>query len=44
MARLAASGLPAQSRKPRALILAPTRELVGQIHEALKPLAKAAGL
>ena len=39
-----ASSLPAQAKKPRALILAPTRELVGQIHEALKPLAKAAGL
>ena len=31
-------------RKPRALILAPTRELVGQIHAALKPMADAAGL
>ncbi|MGH3306745.1 MAG: DEAD/DEAH box helicase, partial [Nocardioides sp.] len=29
---------------PRALILAPTRELVGQIDQALAPLAKAAGL
>ena len=29
---------------PRALILAPTRELVGQIDLALKPLAAAAGL
>jgi superfamily II DNA/RNA helicase len=29
---------------PRALILAPTRELVGQIDAALAPLAKAAGL
>jgi len=44
VARLAASSLPAQSRKPRALILAPTRELVGQIHEALKPLARTHGL
>ena len=42
--RLVSSSLPAQSRKPRALILAPTRELVGQIHEALKPFAKSAGL
>ena len=31
-------------RKPRALILAPTRELVGQIEASLAPLAKAAGL
>jgi len=29
---------------PRALILAPTRELVGQIDAALRPLAEAAGL
>ncbi|GAA1477265.1 DEAD/DEAH box helicase [Nocardioides aestuarii] len=44
VARLDASKMPATSRRPRALVLAPTRELVGQIHEALKPLAKAAGL
>lgn len=44
VARLAASGRRAQARKPRALILAPTRELVTQIHEALRPLAEAAGL
>ena len=31
VARLDASKLPAMPRKPRALILAPTRELVGQI-------------
>ena len=31
-------------KAPRALILAPTRELVGQIEAALIPLAKAAGL
>ncbi|MGZ8744794.1 MAG: DEAD/DEAH box helicase, partial [Nocardioides sp.] len=37
VARLVKSSLPAQAKKPRALILAPTRELVGQIHEALKP-------
>ncbi len=42
--RLTDSGRRASARKPRALILAPTRELVGQIHEALKPLAKSAGL
>ncbi len=44
VARLDAARMPATSRRPRALVLAPTRELVGQIHEALKPLAKAAGL
>jgi superfamily II DNA/RNA helicase len=44
VARLQQSSLPAQSKAPRALIMAPTRELVGQIHAALKPLAKAAGL
>ncbi|TYL45104.1 DEAD/DEAH box helicase, partial [Nocardioides sp. BGMRC 2183] len=43
VARLS-SGAPARPRAPRALILAPTRELVGQIHEALTPLAQAAGL
>jgi superfamily II DNA/RNA helicase len=32
------------ARTPRALVLAPTRELVGQIELALKPLAKVAGL
>jgi superfamily II DNA/RNA helicase len=44
VARLVSSQMPAMPKKPRALILAPTRELVGQIHEALKPLAKANGL
>lgn len=44
VARLTASGRSARSRKPRALVLAPTRELVGQIEESLAPLAKAAGL
>jgi superfamily II DNA/RNA helicase len=43
VARLA-DGPRARSRSPRALILAPTRELVGQIDAALAPLAKAAGL
>jgi superfamily II DNA/RNA helicase len=44
VARLAADGRRPQSGKPRALILAPTRELVGQIKAELDPLAKAAGL
>jgi superfamily II DNA/RNA helicase len=43
VARLA-QGRRARTRSPRALILAPTRELVGQIDTALAPLARAAGL
>jgi superfamily II DNA/RNA helicase len=43
VARLS-EGRPARRGAPRALILAPTRELVGQIDAALAPLAKAAGL
>jgi superfamily II DNA/RNA helicase len=42
--KLTTSNRPAQARKPRALIMAPTRELVNQIHDALKPLARTAGL
>ena len=44
VARLAASGRNRRAGAPRALILAPTRELVGQIDQALAPLAQAAGL
>ena len=44
VARLAASPRKARPGAPRALILAPTRELVAQIEAALAPLAKAAGL
>src|SRR5690349_13825835 len=44
VARLSASRVSAQSRRPRALVLAPTRELVGQIDAALQPLAAAHGL
>ncbi|MFL6003444.1 MAG: DEAD/DEAH box helicase [Nocardioides sp.] len=44
VARLVASGRTRRPGAPRALILAPTRELVGQIDQALAPLAKAAGL
>jgi superfamily II DNA/RNA helicase len=44
VARLQASRKRTRPGSPRALILAPTRELVGQIDAALKPLAAAAGL
>jgi superfamily II DNA/RNA helicase len=37
-------GERAKPRKPRALVLAPTRELVAQIKDSLDPLAKEAGL
>ncbi len=43
VARLSDGGRP-RPGAPRALILAPTRELVGQIDAALSPLAKEAGL
>jgi len=43
VARLA-GGPAAAAKAPRALVLAPTRELVGQIEASLAPLAKAAGL
>ena len=44
VARLAASERSVKRGAPRALILAPTRELVGQIHAALLPLARAENL
>nr|AGC72496.1 ATP-dependent RNA helicase [uncultured bacterium A1Q1_fos_2059] len=37
-------GRPSRARRPRALVLAPTRELVGQIEQSLEPLAYATGL
>ncbi|KGN40971.1 DEAD/DEAH box helicase, partial [Knoellia aerolata] len=44
LARLAADGRRRQPKRPRALILAPTRELAIQLDEALAPLAQALGL
>jgi superfamily II DNA/RNA helicase len=44
VARLSASKTRSRPRAPRALVLAPTRELVGQIEAALKPLGEVAGL
>jgi superfamily II DNA/RNA helicase len=44
VARLAADPRRTRPGAPRALVLAPTRELVGQIEAALRPLATAAGL
>ncbi|MDQ1103701.1 DEAD/DEAH box helicase [Nocardioides zeae] len=43
VARLS-GGASARPGAPRALVLAPTRELVGQIEASLAPLAEAAGL
>jgi superfamily II DNA/RNA helicase len=44
VARLAAADVRRAPMRPRALVLAPTRELVTQIEESLAPLAKATGL
>ncbi|MDN5745426.1 MAG: DEAD/DEAH box helicase [Nocardioidaceae bacterium] len=44
VARLAGNRKQATTRKPRALVLAPTRELASQIAASITPLAKAAGL
>src|SRR6059058_2856152 len=41
LARLAASGKPRRPGRPRALILAPTRELATQIEASIAPLAAA---
>jgi superfamily II DNA/RNA helicase len=44
LARLAASRTPRQPGRPRALILAPTRELATQIAASIEPLAQALSL
>ena len=44
VARLAAGGGRRQPGRPRALVLAPTRELATQIEAVVAPLAKAVGL
>jgi len=44
LARLASSTSARQPKRPRALILAPTRELASQIEASAKPIAKALGL
>ena len=44
LTRLSQSSNRRQAKRPRALVLAPTRELVGQIEESLAPLAQEAGL
>nr|WP_246297404.1 DEAD/DEAH box helicase [Janibacter cremeus] len=44
LTRLAASDKRRQSKRPRALILAPTRELATQIDEALTPFANVLGM
>jgi superfamily II DNA/RNA helicase len=44
VARLAQAGRRPAAKRPRALVLAPTRELASQIDATIKPLAAAAGL
>ncbi|WP_018157712.1 DEAD/DEAH box helicase [Demetria terragena] len=44
VAQLISSGGRRTPMKPRALVLAPTRELANQINDALQPLAQAVGL
>jgi superfamily II DNA/RNA helicase len=44
LARLATSGAPRRPGRPRALILAPTRELAAQIEASIAPLAAAVSL
>ena len=42
--RLTESGAARQPKRPRALILVPTRELANQVHATLQPLAASLGL
>ncbi|MEU2348662.1 DEAD/DEAH box helicase [Modestobacter sp. NPDC049651] len=44
VARLAASTTRRQAKRPRSLILVPTRELANQVNATVEPLAKALGL
>lgn len=44
VSRLLAAGKPRRPRRPRALILVPTRELANQVAATVKPLATAVGL
>ncbi|WP_203453724.1 DEAD/DEAH box helicase [Jiangella aurantiaca] len=44
VSRLLATGAPRRPRRPRALILVPTRELANQVAAAARPLAAAVGL
>jgi superfamily II DNA/RNA helicase len=44
LARLSTSGTPRRPGRPRALILAPTRELASQIEATIAPLARTLGL
>ncbi len=44
VSRLAAAGGPRRPRRPRALVLCPTRELANQINAVIEPLGRALGL
>src|SRR4051812_8688103 len=44
VSRLATSGSPRQARRPRALVLVPTRELANQVLAVVEPLARALGM
>jgi superfamily II DNA/RNA helicase len=44
VARLAASGTPRRPKRPRALVLVPTRELANQVLAVVDPLARSLGM
>ncbi|MGY1718982.1 DEAD/DEAH box helicase [Blastococcus sp. SYSU DS0552] len=44
VARLAASGTRRQAKRPRALVLVPTRELANQVFAVVDPMARALGM